>query len=107
MPFKKRPRSEDFHEPRAERNPPQQAALVAGLRLRVFAGRKVKPEAHTLLFALSVLAIVPLAALLNHATDSEAAKALLSKLRPWHCLSTLSTTVVIGVKSSSAATAAF
>jgi len=40
----------------------------------VFAGEKLKPEAHTLLFVLSVLAIVPLAALLSHATESVAAK---------------------------------
>ena len=40
----------------------------------VFATHKVKPEAHTLLFVLSVLAIVPLAALLSHATESVAAK---------------------------------
>jgi Ca2+:H+ antiporter len=40
----------------------------------VFAGEHLKPEAHTLLFALSVLAIVPLAALLSHATESVAAK---------------------------------
>ena len=40
----------------------------------VFAAHKVKPEAHTLLFVLSVLAIVPLAALLSHATESVAAK---------------------------------
>jgi Ca2+:H+ antiporter len=35
---------------------------------------KLEPEAHTLLFVLSVLAIVPLAALLSHATESVAAK---------------------------------
>jgi Ca2+:H+ antiporter len=35
---------------------------------------KLKPDAHTLLFVLSVLAIVPLAALLSHATESVAAK---------------------------------
>lgn len=35
---------------------------------------KVKPEAHTLLFVLSILAIIPLAALLSHATESVAAK---------------------------------
>src|SRR5499425_108739 len=35
---------------------------------------KSKPEAHTLLFLLSVAAIVPLAALLSHATESVAAK---------------------------------
>jgi Ca2+:H+ antiporter len=40
----------------------------------VFAAHKLKPEAHTLLFVLSVLAIVPLAALLSHATESVAAK---------------------------------
>jgi len=40
----------------------------------LFAGQKLKPEAHTLLFVLSVLAIVPLAALLSHATESVAAK---------------------------------
>jgi Ca2+:H+ antiporter len=40
----------------------------------VLVAHKVKPEAHTLLFVLSVLAIVPLAALLSHATESVAAK---------------------------------
>jgi len=40
----------------------------------VFAAAKLRPEAHTLLFVLSVLAIVPLAALLSHATESVAAK---------------------------------
>jgi Ca2+:H+ antiporter len=40
----------------------------------VFAAEKLKPEAHTALFVLSVLAIVPLAALLSHATESVAAK---------------------------------
>ena len=40
----------------------------------VFATAKLEPEAHTLLFVLSVLAIVPLAALLSHATESVAAK---------------------------------
>ena len=40
----------------------------------VFAAEKLKPEAYTLLFVLSVLAIVPLAALLSHATESVAAK---------------------------------
>jgi Ca2+:H+ antiporter len=40
----------------------------------VFVGEARAPEAHTLLFALSVLAIVPLAALLSHATESVAAK---------------------------------
>jgi Ca2+:H+ antiporter len=40
----------------------------------VFVAVKLEPEAHTLLFVLSVLAIVPLAALLSHATESVAAK---------------------------------
>jgi len=40
----------------------------------VFAGEKLAPDSHTLLFVLSVLAIVPLAALLSHATESVAAK---------------------------------
>ena len=38
------------------------------------AAEKLEPEAHTLLFVLSVLAIVPLAALLSHATESVAAR---------------------------------
>ena len=40
----------------------------------VFIVEHVRPEAQTLLFALSVLAIVPLAVLLSHATESVAAK---------------------------------
>jgi Ca2+:H+ antiporter len=40
----------------------------------VFVGHILRPEARTLLFLLSVLAIVPLAALLSHATESVAAK---------------------------------
>jgi Ca2+:H+ antiporter len=40
----------------------------------VFVAAKLWPEAHTMLFVLSVLAIVPLAALLSHATESVAAK---------------------------------
>src|SRR6187401_1640122 len=40
----------------------------------VFIAAKVRPEAHILLFVLSVFAIVPLAALLSHATESVAAK---------------------------------
>jgi Ca2+:H+ antiporter len=40
----------------------------------LFAAAKLEPEAHTLLFVLSVLAIVPLAALLSHATESVAAR---------------------------------
>jgi len=35
---------------------------------------KIKPESHTLLFALSALAIVPLATLLSHTTEAIAAK---------------------------------
>jgi Ca2+:H+ antiporter len=40
----------------------------------VFVAEHLRPEAHTMLFVLSVLAIVPLAALLSHATESVAAK---------------------------------
>src|SRR4029434_6486761 len=40
----------------------------------VFIATKLRAEAHTLLFTLSVLAIVPLAALLSHATESVAAE---------------------------------
>ncbi len=40
----------------------------------VFAAETFRHDAHTLLFVLSVLAIVPLAALLSHATESVAAK---------------------------------
>ena len=42
--------------------------------LVLFVAQKLKPEAHTLLFVLSVLAIVPLAALLSRATESVAVK---------------------------------
>lgn len=40
----------------------------------VFAAEQVRPEAQTMLFVLSILAIVPLAVLLSHATESVAAK---------------------------------
>src|SRR5436305_7598957 len=40
----------------------------------VFVAQQSNPEAHTLLFVLSVLGIVPLAALLSHATESVAVK---------------------------------
>jgi Ca2+:H+ antiporter len=40
----------------------------------VLVAEVIKPDAHTLLFVLSVLAIVPLAALLSHATESVAAR---------------------------------
>jgi len=40
----------------------------------VFIAERLQPEAHTRLFVLSVLAIVPLAALLSHATESVASK---------------------------------
>ena len=40
----------------------------------VFAAAVLTPEAHTALFVLSVLAIVPLAGLLSHATESVASK---------------------------------
>src|ERR1700758_2955873 len=40
----------------------------------VLVAKKAKPESHTLLFLLSIAAIVPLAALLSRATESVAAK---------------------------------
>jgi Ca2+:H+ antiporter len=40
----------------------------------VFVVQSLEPDAHTWLFGLSVLAIVPLATLLSHATESVAAK---------------------------------
>ena len=40
----------------------------------LFVAEHLRPEAHTWLFVLSVLAIVPLAGLLSHATESVAAK---------------------------------
>jgi len=40
----------------------------------LFLLQRTKPQAHTLLFGVSVLAIVPLAALLSHATESVAVK---------------------------------
>jgi len=40
----------------------------------LFAGEALAPDAHTFLFVVSVLAIVPLAALLSHATESVSAK---------------------------------
>ena len=40
----------------------------------LFVGERLAPDAHTLLFLVSVLAIVPLAGLLSHATESVAAK---------------------------------
>ena len=40
----------------------------------LFVYQRMEPEAHTTLFVLSVLAIVPLAGLLSHATESVAAK---------------------------------
>ena len=60
-------------------------ALLAELRHRpllwllavvpvLFIVEVVKPEAHSLLFILSILSIVPLAALLSHSTESVAAK---------------------------------
>ena len=50
-------------------SPPEAASVPV-----VFAAEHLEPESHTMLFVLSVLAIVPLAALLSHATESVAAK---------------------------------
>ncbi len=40
----------------------------------LFVAQRLRPESHSLLFVLSVLAIVPLATLLSHATESVAAR---------------------------------
>ena len=40
----------------------------------LFIAKALAPDAHTMLFVMSVLAVVPLAALLSHATESVAAK---------------------------------
>src|SRR5256886_1723559 len=58
-----------FHEIR--RNPLLWLLLFVPV---VLTFEKVEPGAHTLLFVLSVLAILPLAVLLSHATESVAAK---------------------------------
>ena len=54
----------------------------------VLVAQALKPEAHTLLFVLSVLAIVPLAALLSRATEAVASPAPATRsaacsTRPW------------------------
>ncbi len=54
------------------RNNPLLVLLVAVPA--VFAIEHSSPESHTLLFVLSMLAIIPLATLLSHATESVAAK---------------------------------
>ena len=59
--------------PSAQGTSPQSHALAAGPCAGGSAA-KLAPTAHTLLFVLSVLAIVPLAALLSHATESVAEK---------------------------------
>ncbi len=51
----------------------------------VFVAQALEPEAHTLLFVLSVLAIVPLAALLSYATESVATKTGDTGGRPSQC----------------------
>jgi hypothetical protein len=61
---------EGHHAISAQGNPAKSVALVARRR----ADCEVAPEAHTFLFVLAVLAIVPLAALLSHATEAVAAK---------------------------------
>ena len=40
----------------------------------LFVAQQLNPAAHTLLFVLSILSVVPLAALLSHATESVSAK---------------------------------
>ena len=63
------------HEPAASRKSGTRRLLwLLAFVPVVFVAQRLKPDAHTLLFVLSVLAIVPLAALLSHATESVAAK---------------------------------
>ena len=62
------------YEHSAQGDPPEPAAVDAGVRTDRFDRRKGVADAHTLLFVLAVLAIVPLAALLSHATESVAEK---------------------------------
>jgi Ca2+:H+ antiporter len=52
----------------------QPVLWLLGMVPVVFLVQSARPEAHTLLFLLSVLAIVQLAVLLSHATESVAAK---------------------------------
>jgi Ca2+:H+ antiporter len=44
----------------------------------VLVAEKAAPEAHTILFVLAVLAIVPLAAFLSHATEAPPNRAMRS-----------------------------
>lgn len=48
--------------------------LLLALVPVVLVAHKLKPDSHTMLFVLSILAIVPLAALMSHATESVASK---------------------------------
>ena len=52
----------------------QSAALALAFVPIVLAAQILQPKAHTLLFVLSVVAIVPLAALFSHATESVATR---------------------------------
>ena len=57
-----------------ERDSAQSPALAAGVRARGLRRAESGATAHAALFVLSVLAVVPLAALLSHATESVAAR---------------------------------
>ena len=58
-----------------QRDPTEPAALAASCVVPIaLAAEKPNYEAHTLHFILSVLAILPLAVLVSHATESVAAK---------------------------------
>ena len=68
------PRSGQYHEPSAKeiRHTPLLWMLVFVPAVLIAA--RIVPAAHTLLFVLAVLAIVPLAALLSHATEAVSEK---------------------------------
>ena len=66
--------SGQYHEPSAQGNPTQPVALDADVCTTVLMAARIAPTAHTLLFVLAVLAIVPLATLLGHATEAVSEK---------------------------------
>ncbi len=62
------------HERTDQGSSPESPVMVANFRPGVLIVTRLKPQAYTLLFLTSILAIVPLAALLTQATESVAAK---------------------------------
>ncbi len=68
------PNGTDFMKPLLEEIRHNKLLWLLAFVPAVFAAKNLRHDEHTLLFVLSVLAIVPLAALLSHATESVAAK---------------------------------